>query len=144
MNNGIGCCFLCPNSQIMGNHPDDNEGVVILQNAAGKPEHVYFYAHGHGQGMWCTWDECEKTVDGGLVIYVGLYSHASYPKAGLYLRGFGFANDLTSSAGKHVMYHDDSFNIVATKIPIKPLPSQSITPWLRFTLPLFMAKIRQL
>lgn len=144
MNNGIGCCFLCPDSQAMGNHPDDTEGVVILKNSDGKPEHVYFNAHGQGQGMWCTWDECEKTMDGTLIVYVARYSHASYPKAGLYLRGFGFANDLTSSTGRYIMYNSESFATAPTEMITKPLPSGSITPWLRFTLPLFMTKIRQL
>lgn len=142
INNGIGCCFLFPKSRAMGYHAGDNEGVVILMDETNVPQKVYFHAHGQGQGMWCDWDECQKTDTGALVVYVARYSHASYPKATVYVRGFGFANDVTSNDGKRIAYAPPL--AISTSLVTRQLPSQSITPFLRFTLPLFMDKIRSL
>lgn len=139
INNGIGCCFLFPNSQAMGFHEGDSEGIVILLDEEERPEKVYFHAHGRGQGMWCDWEDCEKNKDGDLVVYIARYSHASYPKVGVYWRGFGFANDVTSSTGCWVSYEPVG---VIVSVATRPLPERSITPFLRFTLPLFILCIR--
>lgn len=147
MNPGIGCCFAFPGSRTMGSHEHDMEGVVILFDEHGSPKHVYFQAHGYGQGVWRTWEECEKTENGLLVVYVARYSHASYPNSRVYLRGFGFANDVTCSNGKRLTY--TSFMEFPKESSLsngmsRPLPSHSITPFLRFTIPFSEDRIKKL
>ena len=104
-NPGIGCCGILPYAKCMGYHPHDIEGVTILFQEE-DPMFVYFHAHGYGQGTMLPWDACEKNEDGALIVYVAKFSHASYPKAKYYCRGFGFASDVTSNTGKHIQYHD--------------------------------------
>ena len=157
-NPGIGCCFCCSTTPSCGYHVHDFEGVTVLfDDTNNTPSLVYFHAHGGGQGMWKTWDECEKTehgVYGRLIVYVARYSHASYPFAGTVWRIMGFGNDHTSKTGKSIAYEnpvewkneviplsDGTIKNVTLK---KALPSKSITPSLRFWLPFTETKIRAL
>lgn len=145
-NLGIGCCHMIPESVAMGYHAGDYEGVTVLLDwHTQKPAMVYFHAHSHGQGTWRLWKDCEKTEDGCLVVYVALFSHASYPSPRRYIRGFGFATDVTSKKGRHINYTEYSHVDYTTSVfPRVPLPARSIRAWEMFALPWFVKKLRQL
>lgn len=99
---GLGwCCF--PKSRCLGYHERDRESIFILYDNNYIPRHVYFKAHGRGQGMWVPYHECE-TENGKLVVYVARASHAFYPYAKIYWRAFIFASDLTSNTGRSIEY----------------------------------------
>lgn len=100
-----------------GEHPVDVERVVVLfpltNGVLGsEPGWVYFGAHGRGQGVWREWRECERMVvvvtseeEGDmrkevLNVYVSPTSHGMYPEARVYLRLFGFANDVCVGDGE--------------------------------------------
>ena len=83
-----------------GFHLGDVERLHVY-HLDGRPEYVYFNAHGYGQGLWRKWSECEFDADGRLVVYVALGSHAMYPSAGTWWRTFGvIANDVCSDRGR--------------------------------------------
>lgn len=154
VNDGIGCCYIAPKSVAMGYHQNDLEGVSVLFDESDKPAHVYFHAHSTGHGMWRTWEQCEKSDKGHLVVYVARNSHASYPAAKLYGRAFGFANDTTSKRGKMTVY--DTFisadfkyalggnEEVVKQAPTIELPQKSIVPFQRWFLPLTSKQIASL
>lgn len=140
----FGGCF--PNSKRLGYHKNDVERVSILYDQMGSPQYVYFFAHSKGQGMWLPWSKCEKFGDDGLVIYVALNSHASYPRPKTYVRVFGFANDKCSNKGKVVrpIYQpsNETTNYMKiTEVPTKP-PQTSITTFQRFMLPFYVDKLK--
>lgn len=82
----------------IGFHVADVERIVILYDeVTNKPEHVYFGAHGKGMGCWRKFSECERVGNDILVVYVSAESNAFYPSAGVWVRGFGFANDVTGN-----------------------------------------------
>lgn len=79
----------------IGYHPADVEHVVILYDIlTNEPKHVYFSAHGKGEGTWVPFDKCVKNEAGGLVVYVSPTSNAMYPKARIYWRLGGVVNDV--------------------------------------------------
>lgn len=85
-----------------GYHDADVERIVILYDEITKePKWVYFGSHGNGHGCWRKWDECEKTEDNLLCLYVSYKSHGFYPNAGKWIRAFGFINDVT---GNHIQW----------------------------------------
>lgn len=153
VNDGIGCCFMFPNKSSMGYHPNDVESVTVLFKD-GEPAHVYFHAHSYGQGVWRTWDQCEKSKKGYLVVYVARYSHASYPSKGIFWRVFGFANDVTSDKGICKEYNEfielsPTQNVwvgnkIITSGMSRSLPTSSNTPLLRFCMPLTSHRILHL
>lgn len=150
-NPAIGCCYVSPSTKWLGSHQHDVEGITILFDDSDIPCHVYFHAHGIGQGNWRTWDACAKTSQGLLIVYVARGSHASYPMEGVYLRAFGFANDCTSRHGICKIYQDFlKFNASESVViegkrfstPIrKALPPTSFSLWKRLFLPCCLPKI---
>lgn len=84
-----------------GHHRHDVEGIYVLFDENKQPQHVYFKAHGLGQGMWMTWDECSFS-DGALVVYFSWRSHATYPNPGTVNRIYNFANDINSDGGRAI------------------------------------------
>lgn len=136
-NGAIGCFYqCCPRSGCLGYHKDDDERLIILTDAENVKKHVYFNAHGRGQGMWLPYDDCLKNEDGDLVVYVARASHAFYPRPETYVRIFGFANDLCEDGGKTI-----EIEILGEfDTPINP-PQTSITPTERFFLPFIVNRL---
>lgn len=89
-----------------GAHAVDLERIVVLFDIVTlEPEHVFFGAHGRGQGMWCKYSDCDKHVVGEnqvevLKVYVAPQSNAFYPNSKTYWRVFGFANDVCTGDKK--------------------------------------------
>ncbi len=113
-NGAIGCLSCCcPRASCLGYHEHDREKLILLTSPnTHQIQHVYFKAHGRGQGLWLPWSECEKTPDGHLIAYVAKGSHAFYPRPERYWRVFGFANDICSNRGQRhliqvIANHDD-------------------------------------
>ncbi len=131
-NAAIGCCWwFCSNSKCLGYHEGDTESLVFLVDRLSEIiHHVYFKAHGRGQGVWRTWDECEKTQEGDLIAYVARGSHAFYPRKGIYVRVFGLANDLCSEEGENFYIQETSVSYEDYYIP----NMNSIKSWERFIL----------
>lgn len=145
-NPAIGCVGRCfPDSAFWGYHPHDLEKITVLY-AAGEPRHVFFFAHGRGQGMWVPWSECLTTGDGALVVYVANNSHASYPRPGRYTRAAGLLNDECLDGGKILRplfrrAEDKKLSpgggVRLTRAAVRP-PAVSITPFERFFLCFFL------
>ena len=117
----------------LGYHPHDVEGVYILFDPKTKePRHVYYKAHGFGQGEWKPWEQCRKTANGALIVYFAVNSHATYYKAGYFRRIFGFANDRTSDRGRRVPISDSHcVHVSATQNAVKkPYKLEDQIPWL--------------
>lgn len=149
---GCGAC-LCPTSEALGFHDHDVERVTVayamdtyLEDRA-QPIKIYYGAHGTGQGMWVPWLACPKTKEGRVIIYVARGSHASYPSPGIKFRIFGFANDVCNNRGVRIAFDpnmslvpafDHRFpNGISLRSHIDVPPSQSITAWQRFLMPLW-------
>ena len=91
--------FIVFNAQKAGWHWGDLEHITLFvkKPVSGKLNdvtEVMFGAHGSADGRWVKLDDCEKR-DGRIVVYVADHSHALYPKAGMYFRLGGSANDYT-------------------------------------------------
>ena len=132
-NSAIGCgnCFY-PQKESLGFHNIDRERVKVLFDNDNKPRFVYFSAHGI-EDKWYPYEECEKTENNELIIYVALGSHANYPYSGTWFRIFGFANDKCSSKGKRVV---PKLQKLAT-YNHNPGPTRKNTFKLRFFLPCY-------
>jgi len=140
-NLAMGCwgTYIQPTSEFWGFHDHDVEKVSILYEPGTEdPQWVYFSAHSMVQGTWMAWEDCQKTPEGRLVIYVARSSHASYPTPGLRLRIFGFANDTCNSTGRHIdldaipaVDWKSENGVSLSSQPITP-PQQSITFFRRF------------
>ena len=95
-NPGYKCCCCC----FMGRHSADVERMVILIDLVDlTPQHVFYGAHGNGQGTWVPYGKCEKDNDGRLRVYVSPTSHGLYPHPQHNFRACCFANDPTLYAG---------------------------------------------
>ncbi len=78
----------------IGVHKYDVEFVRVFYE-----DNKYFLSqHGRDQGLYTR--KLEK-LDGRPIIYVAKNTHAHYPKKGVWLRGFCFANDVT---GEDIMF----------------------------------------
>lgn len=86
----------------VGKHEGDVEKLIILSKND-IPKWVYFGAHSSGEGEWVNWEDCEKTSQGALKVYIALGSNAFYRRPETYLRVFGFANDICSNKGKKIL-----------------------------------------
>lgn len=115
------CCF--PKSSCLGYHEGDIESIFILYDHNSNPRHIYFKAHGRGQGMWVPYHECE-TENGKLVAYVARASHAFYPYAKIWWRIFFLASDLTSNTGAKREY---SIPEISSGPITKYVPKGSVT-----------------
>ena len=115
----------------LGYHAHDVEGVYILFDPkTKKPRHVYYKAHGFGQGEWKPWEECDKTENGALIVYFAVNSHATYFRDGYFRRIFGFANDRTSRRGRRIpISGDHCIHVTATKnADDRPFNLESVIP----------------
>lgn len=66
-----------PGYMSIGFHPADVEKIIILRNQITKePMHVYYGAHGHGEGMWLPWSKTER-YQNSLLVYVSPTSHGT-------------------------------------------------------------------
>jgi hypothetical protein len=122
------CFFCCPKSSCCGYHLGDHEKVILLK-LNNNIEHVYFNAHGVGEGMWKRWQDCDKDTDGNLIAYVSRGNHAFYPEPKTYLRIFGFSNDQCSNRGLSL-----KTNITGLHTDEHVPRQHSITPTERFFL----------
>jgi hypothetical protein len=138
-NSAIGCGYCCfPTSECLGYHEGDREHVImLLDKGTFQVKHVFFKAHGKGQGVWLPWEECEKTYDGKLKVYVARGSHACYPHPQTYIRIFGLANDLCSDRGRYVTFRPNG----SYESDYHPQIT-SITFCERFFLPFLLTSIR--
>lgn len=128
-NIGEGCFFCCPKAKCCGYHEGDSEKIIFLTRN-NTIYYVYFKAHELGQGMWLSWAQCEKDMDGNLIAYVARGSHAFYPRPETYIRIFGFANDQCSMSGTSLLSNVNGIH------NNRYIPKQhSITPTQRFFLP---------
>jgi len=144
----------------VGRHAADVERVVILSDRdTGRPEHVYFGAHGRGQGVWIRWDSCEFAGPGVLRVHVAAGSNAMYPRGGTYPRVLFLANDVCNGRGGSSDYLVGELADAAAQSwsgtyqvapginsPLHvPAPSEtSVTPLQRLLLPLHSARFRKL
>ncbi len=112
-NYAIGMFDLKPESAALGYHVNDLECVMVLHDIA-TDEPKYVFLSGHAQeGHWFKYEEC-KVEGNRLVVYSALYSHRHWNKPATLWRMFGFANDNTSDAGRHIdmdMVIDPDINI---------------------------------
>lgn len=83
--------------QRVGDHINDTESLIFLFDATSKElAWVYLSAHSIKEGTWCRPHELKREpTKQAILVYVSPTSHAMYPRAGRYLRLFGFANDVT-------------------------------------------------
>jgi hypothetical protein len=77
----------------LGRHAADVERLFVLFDDDGAPAHVYFGAHGRGQGVWREWKHCMFTFDGLLKVFVARGSNGFYPAPGVYRRVLGLLSD---------------------------------------------------
>lgn len=87
----------------VGYHEADVEKIIVLRDKDTlAPKHVYFGAHGNGEGMWVPWDKCKKDTATGssLMVYISPTSHGLYPHPTTYYRMLGFANDKCDGKGE--------------------------------------------
>lgn len=152
---GLGHCY-CPRSALLGYHYGDVERITLLYDMEPSlrknPVKVYFNAHSRGQGTLVDYEECEKTPEGHIVVYVAKGSHASYPKPGKYWRIMGTANDVCNRLGRQLPIYIATPLITKmiskTGITLDPIvvqvPSRSASPWERFWLPFYVKKLRAL
>ncbi|GBG72666.1 hypothetical protein CBR_g12238 [Chara braunii] len=138
----------------VGYHEGDVEKLTILYSKdpyrEWEPCHVYFFAHGSGQGIWLPWGECQHTDDNYLIVYVAKNSHASYYLPGTYVRIFGVANDHCSERGKHLRVsaylkafdHQVNKGVHLSASAAIP-PQRSVKPWERFAWPIVSKKVRR-
>eukprot|EP00210_Caulerpa_lentillifera_P009273 g8838.t1 len=152
-NYGIGLFRASPKAKSLGYHKHDVEGIVVLfEKETKEPKHVYFKAHGTGQGSWRRWEECEKTPEGSLVVYIAWGSHATYPTAKEVTRIFGLANDRVSSNGEIRIITQNDFvpakpvkfgKGIAIHNEIPALPNRSIMKLERMALPLLQTRVKK-
>jgi len=103
-NGAIGFGYhLFPQKKSLGFHEYDIERIKILfDTETNIPQYVFFSAH-RNEGKWISWDECEKSENGELKIYIAKGSHANYHKSGKWNRIFFLANDKCSKKGKKIV-----------------------------------------
>lgn len=144
----------------VGRHAADVERVVVLfSRDTGRPAHVYFGAHGRGQGVWRSWDACEFARPGVLRVHVASKSNAMYPRRGTYRRVLGAANDVCDGRGGTAAYLVSELTDAAAQswsgryqvapginspLHVPPPSETSVTPLQRLLLPLWTARFRSL
>lgn len=133
-----------------GYHGNDSVDITIKYDKFWTPLKVNYDAHARGQGMWVNWEDAPKE-DGLLVCYVAHNSHALYPEPKTYYRIFGFGNDVCAKNGKQFtmkkfinLYNGIPEAVSQCGFKIQSQPSNhSITPWERFTFPLYKKRIEE-
>jgi hypothetical protein len=101
-------------------HEADLEHITLeFQNLESAPLRIYFGSHGRTEGMWLDWNSSEFQKEGTRpVIFIAKGGHGTYPKAGTYVRIFGFANDETQ---KGIRWEPDLVRIYQnTEAEFKP------------------------
>lgn len=73
-----------------GSHITDIEFVRVFYDENGNILKYYLSEHGRDSGLYCN-ENCIKDK----TVYVAKGTHAHYPTPSIWLRGFGFANDVT-------------------------------------------------
>lgn len=81
----------------IGTHKYDIEFVRVFYDENCQPTRYYLSEHGRDQGLYIAHDKVKKDkVTGRAVFYIAKKTHANYPSAGIWVRGFCFANDVTA------------------------------------------------
>jgi len=101
--------------EVQNFHESDLEHVTLeFDKATKKLENIYFGSHGRREGFWLAANDDDVEYEGGThpVFYSAHYGHGLYPRAGTYVRIFGFANDVTGQGTKWVpqlsrIYHEN-------------------------------------
>lgn len=83
--------------------PNTSQKLILLLT---NDKNYVLFVHFVASNLWLNWLECHKTSGNTLIIYVSKNRHNLYPYPQIYIRKFGFANDICSNKGK----------ILATKI----------------------------
>lgn len=77
-------------------HEADLEHVTLeIHTATDTITRIFYGAHGAAEGMWVKQGEFQMEGTHP-VVYVARGGHGSYPRAGTWVRVFGFANDVTN------------------------------------------------
>ena len=133
-NGAIGLNSMFPFSPSLGYHHKDVERIIVLHDTSTeRPMYVFFSAHAQ-EGKWYLASECEYSMTNQLIVYSSLNSHSNHPYPKIRWRVFGFANDYTSTRGKHldmVAIKDDSISYKPQNREVFDLPVRS------FLLPLY-------
>jgi hypothetical protein len=96
----------------IGAHKHDIEYVRVFYDENNKPVQYYLSEHGRDQGLYIESSKLKHEEDTGRpIVYVAKSTHAHYPGAGVWVRGFCFANDVTG----HNIRWDPASNL--TPIP---------------------------
>lgn len=74
----------------IGVHKYDIEFVRVFFDSKKQPIHYYLSEHGRDQGMYLNKIKDNK-------VYVAINTHAHYPYSSIWVRGFGFASDITGN-----------------------------------------------
>lgn len=80
--------------QDTGEHWGDLEHFTFEYDKSGDIKRLYFAGHGDTDGRWMNIDDVEMEGK-DYVLYNARHSHAFYPTIGIYLRNYGFTNDIT-------------------------------------------------
>lgn len=129
-NGAIGFCWwFFPKSECLGYHLHDDERLSILLDSNGKIEWVSFQSHSRGQYIWKRFEDCDRTPNNTLIVYVARAGHGFYPEDGMWVRAGCCANDLCSDDG--VSY---PISIIGKHDSPRTPPQASVTLWERFWL----------
>lgn len=86
-------------TELFNPHEADLEHFTIeLNKKTHEPQRFYFSSHGRSEGMWLPANHPDVGYEGTHPIaYIARSGHGTYPRAGIYVRIFGFANDHTNA-----------------------------------------------
>jgi hypothetical protein len=79
----------------VGAHNVDIEFVRVYYSNSGVPQKLFYSCHSRYEGKWLTPADVQW-IDGRPLVYSARGTHANYPSTGTWLRGFGFASDVTA------------------------------------------------
>lgn len=78
----------------VGGHDVDVEFVRSYYDDDGKPLKFFLSCHSRMEGRWVEASKMTYTDDHRPIVYAALGTHAHYESVGVWVRGFGFANDV--------------------------------------------------
>lgn len=106
--------------ELFNAHEADLEHFTIeLDKTTREPKRFYFSAHGRREGVWLDAHHADVSYEGTHpFVYIARSGHGTYPKAGVYIRIYGCANDHTDAGTrwepllKHMYTETDTrFNV---------------------------------
>jgi len=86
-----------------GAHEFDLEHITLEFNKDKELENIFFAAHTRAEGVWLSAKHNHIIYEGTHpIVHVAINGHGSYPRAGTYVRIFGFGNDITCKGKKWI------------------------------------------